>query len=251
MAGSEPLGLIQDLVRAREVAIGLLHPGIAQKGLQDGRVERDQFLVEPARFDHLSLVLQIPGEIGEEDGIAPSRQFRHPAIVIFAGLRPVQLRQDHAHEIMRLGVGRRDPDRVAGMDLRIGQIAFAEQQQGQLLRRPDVVGHHHDEAPDQRLGGRERPQGAAKLIEHGERAALTGRTFEHLETEPFRLGERAPGLRGNGTVDQRQQVPVCLRRAQRREIERAAAGGLQTAAARAEGGPGGHCPRLCRFGLQT
>ncbi len=57
-----------------------------------------------SRFLHAPLVLQVPRKIGEQDRIALFGEFKDAAIVVLAGLRPVGLGQNHAHQVVRLWV---------------------------------------------------------------------------------------------------------------------------------------------------
>ena len=145
---------VEELAGGLELAVGFLQPRPAQQGLADFRRRGDGLLVERARLRHAALVLQVPGEVGEQDRIAALRQFQHAAVMVFADLRPLRLGQDHAHQVVRLRVRGRDADRVAGVDLGFAEIALAEQQQRQLVGGPEVVGVERDDAADQRLRGR-------------------------------------------------------------------------------------------------
>ena len=59
---------------------------------------------------------------------------------MLADLRAMRFGHDHAHQIVRLRVDRRDPDRIAGLDFGLGQRALAEQEERQRLGRGQVVG---------------------------------------------------------------------------------------------------------------
>ena len=104
---------------------------------------------------HAALVLQVPCKVGEQDRITLSGQFQHAAIVVFADLRPVGLGHDHAHQVMRLWVFRRDAHGVAGMAFGFGQIALAQQDQSELVGGDKIVGIERDDrggsAPRQRV----------------------------------------------------------------------------------------------------
>ena len=73
-------------------------------------------------------------------GLGVAEQLHRPAVMVLADLRPLRLGHDHAHEIVRLRVGRGDAHRVAGVDLGLRQRALGEQRQRQRLGRGQIVG---------------------------------------------------------------------------------------------------------------
>jgi hypothetical protein len=143
---------MQDRRCAVEVAISFLKPRESKQRLADLRRRGDRFLIQRARFLHPALVLQIPRQIGEQDRIALVGEIEDAAIVVFADLRPVGLGQYHAHQVVRLWVFRRDADGVARMVFGFREIAFAQQDQRQLVGGCQVVGIERDNAVDQRVG---------------------------------------------------------------------------------------------------
>ena len=151
--------------------------------------------------------------------------------MIFAHHRPVDLGHDHAHQIVGLGIGRRDPHRVAGVDFGLGEVALAEQNQRQFLRCPDIVGIDRHHAPDQRLGRGGGARRLPDLVEHRQRPALPRRQFQHVQADPGSFLQLALGMRGNGAVHQRQKVPCRFARGQGRQIGAAATHRAQAAAA--------------------
>ena len=80
-AGRQLFGRVQQFACARKIAVGLLHPRPAEEGLEDRGVELRRLLVKTPRFLHAALVLQVPGEIGEQDGAALRQQLHRAAIM--------------------------------------------------------------------------------------------------------------------------------------------------------------------------
>ena len=66
-ARRKPLGGVEQFESAGEIAVGLLHLRPAVQGLKDVGIERGQLLVQSPRFLDAALVLQVPGEVCEQD----------------------------------------------------------------------------------------------------------------------------------------------------------------------------------------
>lgn len=105
----------------------------------------------------------------KQDRVAPPGQFEDPAVMVFADLRPVAFRQRHAQEIVRLGVFRRDADRVPSVDLGLGDGTLLQQSQSQVVRRRDGVGMQSDDAAQQGLGGVRPARSPAQTVKDRER----------------------------------------------------------------------------------
>ena len=234
----DPFGAVQQFGRAGEVSVGLLHPRPAEQGLEDGRVQPDGLLVEPARLLHPPLVLQVPGEVGEHDRIGSPQKLQHASVVMLARLRPVGLGQDHAHQVVRLHVRRREAHGVARVDLGLVQRALLEQPHGQGLGGGEVVGGDPQEPPEQRLGGGGPALARAQIREQAERRRIRGEGLQMLDQPALGVDQVACGhgasrarKRSGGTCGERRERPV----------ERTAPVGAQAAQART--GRGGRCRR--------
>jgi hypothetical protein len=59
--------------------------------------------------------------------------------VILADLRPMSFGHNHAHQIVRLRVLRRETHGIAGIVLALDEFPFREQQHRQFVRRVEVV----------------------------------------------------------------------------------------------------------------
>ena len=222
---------VEDLGGGVELAVGFLQPRPAEQGLADLRRGGDGFPVEGAAFLHPALVLQVPGQVGEQDRIAAAAEFENLAIVVFADRGPLRLGQDHAHQVVRLRVLRRDADGVAGLDLGFLDGALAQQQQREFVGGGEVVGVERDDTADQRLGRGVFPLVLADLVQHGQRTGTIRGEFQHIQAQAFRGLDGALAVRGDGAFHQRHQVARGFRRRHRGRVHGAAAGGAKPAAA--------------------
>ena len=76
--------------------------------------------------------------------------------MMLADLGPLRLGHDHAHEIVRLRVGRGDAHGVPGVMFGLRQRAFGEEHEGERLGHWQIVGiEPHD--PLEQCLGRSRP----------------------------------------------------------------------------------------------
>ena len=71
--------------------------------------------------------------------------------MVLADLGPLRLGHDHAHEIMRLRVGRGDAHGVARVNFSLRQRASAEEVQGKRLGRGQIVRIEPHDPLEQRL----------------------------------------------------------------------------------------------------
>lgn len=123
------------------------------------------FLVKRPCLRRPPLEFQAPGEIGEQDRVARLPQRQGPPVMIFAEPGAIGLGEDHAEEIMRLRMMRRDPRGVAGDGFGLAEGATLKQDQREFVGRLDMVGIERDEALKQFLG---RARLAARLTQPGE-----------------------------------------------------------------------------------
>ena len=159
--------------------------------------------------------------------------------MIFAGLRSLCFRHDHAHQVVGLRVFRCDADGVAGMDLGFGERAAAQQQQGEFVGGDEIVGIQRDDAADQRFGGRVLALGLADFVQHTERARPVGGEFQHVEAKAGG-GFRGPlALRLDGAFDQGHEMADGVGGRQSGDVQPAAPDGAQAAATAAKQGDGG------------
>jgi len=95
------------------------------------------------------------------------------ALLLLLNVRPLRLRKDHAHQIVRTRMGGRQTYRITGMLFRSGQIAALEQQHRQFLGGIDVVGIDRNEPLEQYHCGLLLTRLTADLIEHPQCARET------------------------------------------------------------------------------
>ena len=152
-AWRQALGTVQQVERPGKIPVRLLQPGPAEQRLHNVGRRSGALLVERPRLPHPALQFQAPGQVGDEDRIAGSGEFQHPSVMELACDRLMRLGQHHAEQPVRLRIGRGDSHRIAGVQLRLGERAAAQQAKRQILRGGDVVRIECDDAPDQRLGG--------------------------------------------------------------------------------------------------
>jgi hypothetical protein len=118
-----------------------------------------------------------------------------------ADMRPVRLGHDHAHEVVRLRVERRDAHGVARVRFRFAERAAAEERERERLGRGHVVGVEPHDALEQRLAGRRLALARANFLQEGERAEMQRRALEELKEKPSGFGRVACGPRRAGPLD--------------------------------------------------
>ena len=153
--------------------------------------------------------------------------------MMLADLRAMRLGHDHAHEIVRLRVERRDPHRVAGVMLGLGQRALAEQQKRQRLRRRQMIGIESHDPLQERLGRAPVALRGANVGEQRQRADVQRRALEEIDEQPLRLLDASRRSRRARALDVRLGRRL---RPGRRRVERATAIAPKPAAAGAWGG---------------
>ncbi len=150
---------------------------------------------------------------------------------MLADLGSLRLGHDHAHEIVRLRVGRGDAHGVPRVMFGLRQRAPGEEHEGERLGHRQIVGIEPHDPLEQRLG-RSRPAlRDAKLVEQREGADVFRRTLEKFDDEPLGLGFGARREGGAGVADLRPRL-----RPRRSPVEPATARGAEPAAARARRG---------------
>jgi len=229
--GRHQFGAGEHLAGAREIAVGFLHPRPAKQGFHHLRRLCRRLFVKLPRLGHPALGLQIPGEVCQHDRVALAGQFDDPAIMVFAGLRPIGLGHDHAHQIVRLRIFRGNAHTVAGVGLGLGYCSFGQQRDSQLVRRPQGVGVQLHDTAQQRLGGSVTDIGPADPPPCRQRVGLRWRQLRHLMAQPLGLGDPAVALRLDRALHRRPQRRPRPRRRQRRDIERTPPHGPESAAA--------------------
>ena len=110
-------------------------PSRKGSGRSSGSSRTDCF-VEFARLRHPALVLEVPGEIGDEDRARRAQQFMRAAVMVLADLGPLRLGHDHAHQIVRLRSSRGDAHGVARVKLGLGERALVEEQRARAPGSP-------------------------------------------------------------------------------------------------------------------
>ena len=140
--------------------------------------------------------------------------------MVLADLGPLRLGHDHAHEIMRLRIGRGDAHCVARVNFRLGEGAFREQQKRQRLGRIEIVGIEPHDAPEQRLRRRRLVLACAKLMQQRQTPDVLGRTLDKLDEFSFGFGGVSRGTSSAGAADFRRRARL---RPRRRPVEAAAA----------------------------
>ena len=98
--------------------------------------------------------------------------------MVLADLGPLRLGHDHTHEIVRLRIGRRDPDRIARVNFGLRQRALGEQQQGERLGGFEIVRVEPHDPLEQRLRRRRPGLRRAKFIEQRYCADVFRRLFQ-------------------------------------------------------------------------
>ncbi len=144
-------------------------------------------------------------------GLGPLKQLHRAAVMVLADLGPLRLGHDHAHEIVRLRVGRGDADGVAGVNLGLGQRASGEQRQGEGLGRGQIVRVEPHDPRKQRLRRRRPALAGAKLVQQREAAGVLRRALEKLDQEPLGCDGVARRQRGAGALDVRTPAPARAR----------------------------------------
>jgi hypothetical protein len=217
--------LIEDLCCRIEIAISFFESGETQQRLAHLRCGGHRLLVEHARLFHVALVLQVPGQVGQQDRIALPGQFHDAAIMIFTDLRPVCLCHDHAHQVVGLRVLRCDAHCIAGMMLGFGQAALVEQDQREFVGSDQVVRVQCNDAADQRLGGARVTLRLADIVQDGKCTRPIGRQFQYVQAEALGGFDGALAMRLDRTLDQRHQMTDGLGRRQRVHRQAAATHG--------------------------
>ncbi len=151
---------------------------------------------------------------------------------MLADLRPLGLSHDHAHEIVRLGVGRREPHRVARVDLGLGQGASLEQAERQGLGRGEVVGLQPHDSRQRGIGGHEPFLCAEQFVKGLKQHKIQRRRGQGPHQNPLRLCDVARRIGRLGLLD---LGPRVRDRPRGRPVQRATAADGQPAAAGARG----------------
>ena len=166
-------------------------------------------------------------------GLGVAEQSHRLPVMVLADLRPLRLGHDHAHEVVRLRVGRGDADRVAGVKFGFRQRASGEQRQGERLGRGQIVGIEPHDPRQKRLRRRGPALAAAQLVKQREAADVLWRALEKLDQQPLGFDGVVRRQRGAAAADLRRRPWLGPRR---RPVEPAAAVETQAAAAGARRG---------------
>ena len=119
------------------------------------------------------------------------------------------------------------------MPLRLAGIALAQQQQRDFIGRPEIVRLQRHDAAYQRLRGRGAPLALANFVQHRQRSGPPRSKLQHIKREPLGDFDRSRAVRLRRLLLERHQVPVRFRRAERPDVQVAAARRGKAAAAAA------------------
>ncbi len=149
-------------------------------------------------------------------GLGARQQLQHAAVVVLADLRPVRLGHDHAHQVVRLRVERRDAHGVAGVCSASASAPLPNSSERQRLGGGQVVGIEPHDALQSASAARLSALRRADFCEQRERSDVQRRALEEIDEQTLRLLDAPRPRRRAQRVRDPARAPASARRPSRR-----------------------------------